>query len=187
MTPSREQDPAAPEVAPERARDARRRARPPGRANRKAGCPSRPDHREATRPRPYLGSGGQPRPTGCRRHRPSTYEVWGTRRSHRLHRLTAGASRAGFPGYARNHPPMRCVLRVRLRDRPRVLRVQAQQHSACSPNPSRRRPNRVSPPAGSQGAHALAPEVARFVAGAIVEFATGVRGHAACARRFSWR
>lgn len=187
MTPSREQDPAAPEVAPERARDARWRARPPGRANRKAGCPSRPGHREAARPRPYLGSGGQPRPAGCRRHRPSTYAVRGTRCSHRLHRLAAGASGTGFPGYARNHPPMRCALRVRLRERPRVLRVQAQQRSACSPNPTRRRPNRVSPPAWSQGAHALAPKAAGFVAGSTGEPAGGVRGHAAGAWRLSWR
>jgi hypothetical protein len=187
MTPSREQDPAAPEVAPERARDARRRGRSPGRANREAGWSSRPDHREATRPRPHLGSDRQPRSAGLWGHRPSEYKVRSARRPHKLHCLAAGASRAGFPGYTRNCPPLRRSLWVHLRDSSRVFRVQRKQRLACSSDPTRDGPNRASASDCSQGAHALALEAAGFVAGSTGYVAVGVRGCSTCARGFSWR
>ncbi len=187
MTPSREQDPTAPEVAPERARDARRRACPLGRANRDAGCPSGPDHREAARPRPHLGPVRQPCSAGRRRHRPSAYEVWGTGRPHKFYRLATGASRAGVPGYARNHSSLRCALRPRLRDASRIPRVQEEYRLERSPGTARCRPNRKSTPTCSQCTGALAPETASFVAGGTRDFRVGVSRHAHCFWTVPWR
>lgn len=58
MTPSREQDPATPEVAPERASDARRRAPATGRAHRRAIDVARGYAREAAGARPGVDAHG---------------------------------------------------------------------------------------------------------------------------------